>query len=88
MPKSINDLRDVLFDTLASLRNEEKPMEIDRAKAISDIAGRLIETAKVECQYVELMGGGRATGFIESDGLPPAPPTKPVVQAALPGKQR
>lgn len=73
MPKTINDLREVLFDTLEQLRAKDNPMEIDRAKAISDIAGRLIDTAKVECQYVGLMGNGRSTGFIETEAKPETP---------------
>ena len=66
MPKTMNDLREVLFDTLADLRNKDKPMEIERAAAISQIAGNLIESAKVECKYVDLVGGQAASGFIET----------------------
>jgi hypothetical protein len=70
----MNDLRQVLFDTLSDLRDKEKPMDIDRAKAISEVAGRLIESAKVECQYLDLVGGDAASGFIQTVKMPPEPP--------------
>lgn len=76
MSKTISDLRAVLFETLDQLRDKEKPMEIERAKAVSDIAGRLIETAKVECQYLNLVGGHGASGFLEAMP-PPAPKPDP-----------
>lgn len=38
-------------------------MEIDRAKAISTIANSIIESAKVECKFIELTGGD-GTGFV------------------------
>lgn len=64
--KTLSDLRAVLFDTLEQLRDKDKPMEIERARAISDISGRLIETAKVECEYIDLVGAQGASGFIEN----------------------
>lgn len=48
----MSDLRDHLFATLEALRDEDKPMDVGQAKAISDVAGRIIDSAKVEIDYM------------------------------------
>jgi hypothetical protein len=52
-----------LFATLEALRDTEKPMDIERAKAISTVANTIIESAKVEHKFLELTGGD-GTGFV------------------------
>lgn len=47
MSSNISTVRQHLLDTLADLRNRENPMEIERAKAIAQVAGVLIDSAKV-----------------------------------------
>jgi hypothetical protein len=70
MQNKIEDLRNHLFATLEELRDKDKPMEIDRAKAISSVANSIIESAKVEVKFLELTGGN-GTGFIaEAPALP------------------
>ncbi len=56
MKNKIDDLRNHLFATLEALQDKENPMEIDRAKAISKVADSIIDSARVECQYMELTG--------------------------------
>ena len=57
MPKnSIEDLRDHLFATIESLRDEEKPMDVERAKAISAVAQTIIASAAVEVKMIEATG--------------------------------
>jgi hypothetical protein len=56
MQNKMSDLRNHLFATLEALRDEEKPMDIERAKAISQVAQTLIETAKVEVKVMEITG--------------------------------
>ena len=73
MKNKISDLRDHLFATLEALRDEEKPMEIDRAKAIADVAQTIINSAKVEVDFIEATGKSPATGFIGQDEPSPAP---------------
>ena len=69
----IDDLRDHLFETLEALRDEHKPMELDRAKAIADVARVIVESAKVEVQMLEVTGAS-GTGFIpEQRQIGPAP---------------
>ena len=56
MPNTLDDLRDHLFATLAALRDDKSPMEVDRAKAISEVAKTVIESAKVQVDYLRVTG--------------------------------
>jgi hypothetical protein len=69
---TLQDLRDHLFATLESLSDTEKPMEIDRAKAICSTAQTIIDSARVEVKYMEVTGQGeeRAKKFFNSEPLP------------------
>ncbi|MCT6719827.1 hypothetical protein [Acidovorax sp. K2F] len=56
-------------DSLAGLvlgflsRNHEKPMPIDRAKAVAEVAAVLVNSAKVEVQYLKATQQRRGTFF-------------------------
>jgi hypothetical protein len=67
--QTISDLRDHLFATIAALRDEAKPMDVARAKAVSEVARQIIDSAKVEVEHLRVTGGHDGTGFI------PQPPT-------------
>jgi hypothetical protein len=54
---TIKDLRDHLFETLEMLKDTEKPMELDRARAINEVAQVIINTAKVEVDLVKAVSG-------------------------------
>jgi len=54
--KTLDDLREYLFATLDALRDKDKPMEIERAKAISEVAAAVIDSAKAEVAYVKATG--------------------------------
>lgn len=58
---NVNDLRTILFDTLEQLKDKDKPMEIERAKAISDIAQTIINSAKVEIEHQKVTGATSTT---------------------------
>ena len=62
----INTLRQHLMDTLADLRNRHNPMEPDRARAVAQVASVLVDTAKVEVDYLKATGQDTSS-FI--DGL-------------------
>lgn len=63
------ELRTALMGTLNDLRDRENPMDVDRAKAVAQVAGVLVETAKVEVDYIKATGG--SSQFIEQpDELP------------------
>lgn len=70
----INAVRQALFDTLRSLSDKDKPMDIERAKAVNEVAQTIINSAKVEVDALRLLGG-KGSGFIPVEGLPA--PTKP-----------
>jgi hypothetical protein len=61
----MSDLRNHLFETLEALKDEEKPMEITRAKAISDVAQTIINSAKAEIEFMEATGEMVAQEFFE-----------------------
>lgn len=70
MPKNkMVDLRNHLFVMLESLADKEKPMEIERAHAICEVAQTLINSAKVEVQFLEATGQHSRSEFMESDRL-------------------
>ena len=73
----ITAVRTALFDTLRSLGDKEQPMDIDRAKAINEVAQTIINSAKVEIDALRVIGGS-GTGFI-----PAFPPQKPEPRSAL-----
>lgn len=66
---TLQDLRDHLFATLESLSDTEKPMEIERAKAICATAREIISSAQVEVKYMEVTGQGekRAEKFFGTE---------------------
>ncbi len=62
----MTDLRNHLFETLEALKDEEKPMDLARARAISDVAQTIINTAKVEVEFLNVMNAESGTEFFES----------------------
>lgn len=60
----IDQVRKSLLDTLSDLRNKEQPMDIERAKAVAQVASVLVDTAKVENEYLKITGQDRS-GFLE-----------------------
>lgn len=67
MKNRIQDLRDHLFATIEALRDEEKPMDLARAKAISDVAQTIINSAKVEVEAMQALGLSHGTGFLPQE---------------------
>lgn len=65
MKNKISDLRNHLFETLEALKDDEKPMDIARAKAISDVASVIIASAKVEIEFMEVTGEMESTEFFD-----------------------
>ena len=60
----IDQVRQSLLDTLSDLRNKEQPMDIERAKAVAQVASVLVDTAKVENEYLKITGQDRSN-FLE-----------------------
>lgn len=69
MAKNITNLRDHLFETLEALKDKTKPMEIERARAVADVARVIVESAKVEVALLAATGAVPASGFIPEEPL-------------------
>lgn len=66
MPKNtMTDLRNHLFEVMEQLKDEEKPMDIERAKAVIGVAQVLVDTAKVEVQFLNAIDSSDATEFFD-----------------------
>ena len=73
MNNKMTDLRNHLFATLEALQDQDKPMDIERAKAIAEVGKVLVDSAKVEVLFIKAMDGDvSSTGFIESERELPA----------------
>lgn len=62
----LSDLRNHLFETLEALKDPEKPMDIERAQAVCNVAHELIETAKVEVKFMDVTGAAVGDEFFEN----------------------
>jgi hypothetical protein len=81
---NINDLRSELFATLKALRDPEKPMDPDRAKAVAEVAGKIIDSAKVEVAFLEVTGAADSTGFIPTPTRDLAAPSQVALNGLAP----
>lgn len=74
----IDQVREHLMQTLADLRNREQPMEVDRARAVAQVASVLVDTARVEVDYLKQIGeGSRFLGGDDQAGDTPRITTTP-----------
>ena len=67
MKNKLGDLRNHLFETLEALKDDEKPMDLDRARAVADVARVIVESAKVEVNFLKVTGALRSTDFLPTD---------------------
>lgn len=74
MKNKIDDLRDHLFETLEMLKDEENPMDLDRAKVIADVAQTLINSAKVEVDFIKVTGTAESSRFLSNPDKKQLPP--------------
>lgn len=76
----LSDLRDHLFETIEQLKDKDAPMDLDRARTISDVAGKIIHAARVQVEFYKTAGEllGQETDmdseFFGHKALPPARP--------------
>lgn len=66
-----------MFETIERLKDGD--ITVETAKAIADVGKVIVESAKVECQFLDLTGGA-GTGFVNVDDKPrPAlPDARPI----------
>ena len=67
MKNKIEDLRNHLFATMESLMDPDNPMEINRAKAIADVAQVIVNSVKMEVDFLKATDRTQGTGFIPED---------------------
>lgn len=77
MKNKMDDLRNHLFETLEALKDDDKPMELARARAIADVARVIVDSAKVEVNFMNVTGAVRGTGFLPPDGDELTVPSRP-----------
>jgi hypothetical protein len=75
----IGELRGLLFDTLRAVKDGS--MELDRAKAVSDLSQTIINTAKAETDHMRASGRVIDSGFIPSERLALQKPRGPDLPA-------
>lgn len=71
MSKNISDLRDGLFEAMQMLKDGK--LTVEQAKAISDMSQVVINSAKVEVDYIKANNGGEMP-FLEAVGNNNLPP--------------
>ncbi|WP_295377267.1 hypothetical protein [uncultured Pseudacidovorax sp.] len=69
----IDQLRTHLLDTLAALKDRDNPMDPNRARAVAEVASVLVDSAKVEVDYLKVTGQDKS-GFLEGPASAPALP--------------
>lgn len=86
----ITEVRQALLDTLSDLRNRENPMDIDRAKAVAHVASVMVETAKVEVEYLKVTGADRSDFLEAAPTVPqlPKPSDTPTAHNPFPVSAR
>jgi len=72
MRQDITTLREQLFATLAAVKDGS--IDLDRARAVNEIGKTLVDTARVEVNYLRATGGGESeflSTTVGNDHLPP-----------------
>ena len=75
MRNKISDLRDHLFEVIEQLKDKDAPMDLDRARAVADVAQVIVNSAKVEVEHMKVTGND-GTGFIPEARSALADPAK------------
>lgn len=65
MKDKISDLRHHLFATLEALTDPETKVDLARVKAITEVSQTLINSAKVEVDFLKATEGRKGTGFFQ-----------------------
>jgi hypothetical protein len=82
---TIDGLRVELFATLRALRDQEKPMPVDRARAVAEVAGKIIDSAKVEVEHAKVTKQIPASGFLPRASA--ESPQRPAIEKPRPDRE-
>jgi hypothetical protein len=72
MSSTVTDLREHLFAALKGLK--DGTLDVEKARAMSDVAQTIINSAKVEVEFVRAAGTTTGTGFMGELAAPEAEP--------------
>lgn len=75
----ITELRSTLFATLRALGDKDKPMEVERAKAVCEVSQAIINSVKTEIEFAKVTGLQPTSSFIPTAELP-KPEPKPALR--------
>lgn len=89
----ISDVRRHLFAQLEALADTTKALDLDRQRAVCETAQTIINSAKVEVDYLKVIAGAGEIKFLETpdpaDGEEtqalPAPPKDPLASGPAAG---
>ncbi len=70
--KTIEELRNLLFTTIERVLDKDNPLDAAQAKAIANNGRVMVDTAKVEIEFMKNVGGF-GSGFITNNRLPEMP---------------
>ena len=84
--KTMDDLRSVIFETIDDVRKSK--IDATTAKAISELAQNVINSAKAEADYARATGQAVRSGLISTEPAahtlpPPAAEAPPAVPASI-----
>lgn len=83
---TISAVRAELIATLADLRCRDNPMDPSRAKAIAQIGSVLVDSARVENEFLKLTGGTDSAFFLAEEDEDE--PELPRLSSPMPGVTR
>ncbi len=67
MAKKIEDLRETLFDTIEGIKAGK--IDVEKAKAITNIAQVIVNSAKAEVDFLKNVNQQGNTGFIGANSI-------------------
>lgn len=67
MKNKMTDLRNHLFEMLETLKDPDATVDLDRMKAGVEVAKVLVDTAKVEVQFLQVTGRDSVSDFIDQE---------------------
>mgnify|MGYP007112964848 CR=1 FL=1 len=88
---TVTALRAHLFETLEALRDKDNPMDLDRARAICNVAKEITDTARAETDFQKATGIELNSSFNEAqppssiEGSLPEGPIEPATKRGRSG---
>jgi len=76
MNNKLTDLRNHLFSALEGLADKQDPLSIERAKAIAEVAHVIVDSARVEVDFMRTFNIEKGTGFMPEEERPSITPVR------------